>query len=815
MIKTRTRKILRDILSRKFRTLMVSTSIFVGVLGVVALFTTRDLLISTLENDIQLEKLAMIKVMVTAPNDVELDNDAYVATLNQETELGQSLPALDGVETVEGTALFSVAFKKPGAESYEDGYLSAYSVPLQDRQLEPMTLTDGTWPVAAQNQIALEKRMAKEFGYHVGDTIVLRTVSAAGLSEAEYTVTGLVYHAYFDNDVMPEERLYVQFPDVENIVGVSGYNGFAVRYATFAQAEANFKAFQQVINEQTPYFPVYALMEDPAESRAISNTENTGNVLSMLAMVTMIVAGFLVVNVVNSIVVEQKRQIGVMKSMGATGLDNFRMYAGIALMYGVIGMIPGVLLGFPAGYALAKVTAPLLPVLIESFELAPFVPAIVIGVLMGTLMPLLAALLPVLLGTRVTILEAMSDFGISARFGRGIVSRLIGRLPLPVTMRQAFANIYQKKGRLLMTLITLTLAAGAFMGVAAVFMSLGNKLTEIYETYNTDLAVNVIAPDDYDYAAVGALIADELPDLDGVYPIYAAGIDIVLDEDATVVADDGVYWVWTTGFNPAERTIQPHLKSGAGWQSDPERGGVVITSLVADAIGKGVGDVITLRLDDRTLDVEIIGLDEFPSNDNAFMQLSDVMALADATRPNLYWVRFADDISGADVDRQSGVLREGLLRHGIIASFNNIRAQQEENVRLVTTIAMVFNIASLVMAAVGAIGLLTMLFISVFERQREIGVMRSVGASSGTVALQFLTEGVLIGMVAWVIGLPVSYLLGNVLTRMLPVSDFGFKYPPLAAGIGAAGMAVIATLASLWPSLSAARRTVSDILRYQ
>lgn len=44
---------------------------------------------------------------------------------------------------------------------------------------------------------------------------------------------------------------------------------------------------------------------------------------------------------------------------------------------------------------------------------------------------------------------------------------------------------------------------------------------------------------------------------------------------------------------------------------------------------------------------------------------------------------------------------------------------------------------------------------------------------------------------------------------------FEFSYPLWVLGLGLAGMIVIASIASLWPSLSAARRTVSDILRYQ
>mgnify|MGYP006961788704 CR=1 FL=1 len=52
-------------------------------------------------------------------------------------------------------------------------------------------------------------------------------------------------------------------------------------------------------------------------------------------------------------------------------------------------------------------------------------------------------------------------------------------------------------------------------------------------------------------------------------------------------------------------------------------------------------------------------------------------------------------------------------------------------------------------AAVGALGLLTSLSMSVFERQKEIGVMRSVGASNGAIMELVIVEGVLTGVLSW------------------------------------------------------------------
>ena len=129
---------------------------------------------------------------------------------------------------------------------------------------------------------------------------------------------------------------------------------------------------------------------------------------------------------------------------------------------------------------------------------------------------------------------------------------------------------------------------------------------------------------------------------------------------------------------------------------------------------------------------------------------------------------------------------------------------------------MVLNTAAALIAAVGMIGLLSSLSMSVFERQKEIGVMRSVGATSYTIVFLFLVEGLIVGLIAWLIGIPFSYALNRTLIYQFHFENaIGSNYPPLTLLLGLGGMLVIATAASLWPSITAARKTVSDILRYQ
>lgn len=94
--------------------------------------------------------------------------------------------------------------------------------------------------------------------------------------------------------------------------------------------------------------------------------------------------------------------------------------------------------------------------------------------------------------------------------------------------------------------------------------------------------------------------------------------------------------------------------------------------------------------------------------------------------------------------------------------------------------------------------------------------MRSIGATSWAVATQFLFEGLVVGIVSWLLAIPLSFLIREGLLVALPFADvFEIAYPPMTLGVGLVGMLVLVTVASLWPSLSAARKTVSDILRYQ
>ena len=535
--------------------------------------------------------------------------------------------------------------------------------------------------------------------------------------------------------------------------------------------------------------------------------------MSALGVIAMVVSGLLIVNIINSIVGEQKRQIGVMKSLGATRWDNFVIYVGIAMTYGVIGMIPGVIAGSYLGVLMAQALDEVMGTFIEGFALSTS--GILTGVVMGLAVPFVAAIVPVFLGTRVTILQAMTDVGISGNYGKGIWARAINAAPLPTNTKQAITNVTRKKGRLVLTWLTLTLAVAGFMGIFAMFASTNEEISGIFDTFGYE--VGVVPNERQDFDQVRALILGGVTGIEAVDP----GVGLAVELEGYVNPDFETGQLDMIGFDPETDSLNLDIEAGTAWRDDPRREGIVLSRGVADQIGKDDGDTVVLVAQGQSAEFEIIGIASFPF-DQGYMEWQALARLVGSTlasgdpAPTQLLVQMTRAVpSVEEVDAIIDAIDAILISNGISVAQVNLVEVAEEFTKLIALFGLIFESAAIVMAAVGAIGLLSTLSMSVFERQREIGVMRSVGASSFTVAGQFLTEGMLVGISAWIVAAPLSYLLFLGLLSSLGLTIEGIVYEPIALVIGLIGLIVITALASLGPSLGAARRTVSAILRYQ
>ncbi len=970
MFRTRVRKIVRDVMARKGRTALVSIAIFIGVTGTIALFSMRDILIGQLKQDIKENELMMAQVAVVPKEGVQLDN---IATLN----LLEKQPGVTEVQA--GMEELPVYFKtSQEAADFEDGVLQAYAVLNADgtqlidapfdteAKIEPYRLLEGgAWPAPHANELLIERRMADEYKLKVGDTLYMRVLSPSrdperngqtGTVEA-WKISGIVFDAY---GFLPKVAIYTRFDDGMYLTGLAGFNDIWLRFTDYGVAKDRTDVVVDLIARQTAYSPAFVETQDPAKNSLVTNAELFANLMSFLALIALIVSGFLVINVISSLVNEQKRQIGVMKSIGASRWDNFFMYSGIAFAYGLIGVTFGVIVGIPAGNFAAHGLSPQLNTLIEGFRTSP--DAIITGILIGLLVPVLASLIPVFNGTRVQILDAMTDLGIDAHYGSGLLARIIAKLPIPITVRQGLSNVSIKKGRLTFTVITLAVAVGAFMGIFALFESLTDGIQIFLDSWNIHAGVFPSEPRDPEQ--IIQMVEDNFGDqIQTVQPGFMQQIEF--EGYKPEIAPGGPPGIIAYGYviesdDPAFRFT---IKEGQKLTPENAQDGIILSSLLAANIHKKVGDAVVLKVPGNSRQFTIVGIADFPIEQawaawdvlallrdstidtiqsdslipmdsippeargfikymtaaqvdgyesaatgpipgtlvmgfspsvaqflqvdsgefltvgqpgivisqtmatNGGYSVGDTLKLtsltpsgtsaeypivgiftppqvmqSNAAMPGdiigMYW-KDAADLDGATVTtvplpggyfikvpQKDPSVREikDLLKNmndtftgqGVpLISFNFVDLTQQISDAFLTIQAILSAVAGLI-ALVGALGLLTTLSMSVFERQKEIGVMRSIGAGSSTVAIQFLTEGLVVGVIAWVVGIPLMILIQYALLDITGFSEtFPFKFSPTAVVIGLVGMLVVTTIASLWPSLGAARKTVSDILRYQ
>jgi len=122
-------------------------------------------------------------------------------------------------------------------------------------------------------------------------------------------------------------------------------------------------------------------------------------------------------------------------------------------------------------------------------------------------------------------------------------------------------------------------------------------------------------------------------------------------------------------------------------------------------------------------------------------------------------------------------------------------------------------------ATVGALGLMGTMSTNVLERTREIGVMRAIGASDGAVQSIVIVEGVIIGLISWLIGAALAFPMGALLSSAVGQALFSRALPYSFSSGGVIAwfviVAVLAGFASFLPAWNASRLTVREVLAYE
>jgi putative ABC transport system permease protein len=512
----------------------------------------------------------------------------------------------------------------------------------------------------------------------------------------------------------------------------------------------------------------------------------------------------------SAIMAQQVWQIGVMKTVGATLVRLLRVYLMAALFYGVAALIIAVPSGIIGAYCMAAWLLDLLNIVLDSFEVSTW--AIALQIAVGMSVPLLAGLVPVLSGACMTPREAISTHGIGVGFGAGWFDRLIGRVRrLPRPLALSLRNTFRRKVRVALTLLTLTLSGVMFTMTMSVERSLFSTLELGLDQLGNDVSVHFDRP-------------HRIERLVGV----AEGVPGVLRAEvwnrnwATLPLESGEeVAVYLQGV-PADSTMfSPQLVGGRGLVAGDTHAVVINNKLAIDE-GLDVGDEILLGIGEEEAVWTVVGIALSTNISSTDLSVPfHILAQATGTTGRGTVVRIICGNEDLVFQRQLiTALREAyeVNRLEVTGHWCSSEGRAQYRASFGTTVILLLSMATLT-AAVGSIGLMSTMSISVVERRREIGVMRAVGASSVAVAGIFVAEGVFLGLLSWLLAIPISVpgarLFSDVYGAAVMSLPLEFVYSVDGALLWLGIVVVLSALASLWPALRATRVSVREALAYE
>lgn len=788
------RKIFRDLWRSKGRTALAVLSIFIGVFAVGMVGGVSDLLPTRMVGSYRETNPAHIQIFL---NGVVSDDD--IAALTR----------LPGIAGIEGQRGLGARWRKDSAEPLRNMDLTVRA-DYEAQQFNTIKLVSGRWPTG-DDEAAIEQSSVQTFGVPTTGAITM----VIGDRERSLEITGVVE----DLGVQPpsfggDATFYVSRELAENVFGAYGYSRLGVQIPAFSDAAA-----EEVVDELKPQLekigaPIFFYQVTPPTKHPAQDTVNGVNfILGVMASLSLALGLFLVINTVNAIVAQQVPQIGVMKAIGGTTSQMLGLYLSGVLVYGLLALLVAVPLG---GLAANAVTNLLLQMLVippePGFRLSQA--AVVTQVIISLLVPLLAALWPVFSGVRITVREAISNYGIGAGFGRGLLDRVLARLRfLPRTASLTIRNTFRRKGRVALTQITLIMAGVVFIMVMSSAASFTYTIKFLTDTLGLKVLVNFQQP--YRVEEVLSVIAAQ-PNVDQVEMQLFQPSTAFVSQDAEKGED-----IFVNAFRPESTLLKLPVTSGR-WLLPEDDHAVVLNQDRATKLGVTLGDKVWISLEgDSRTEWTVVGTVFDLSNlqRNVYVPLSVYQREAGLTgRTTSAWISTTPD-DGATQLQVEKQLREVLntkgLRVGGTQTAEQIRMQNEATFGIITTMLLIM---SGLIAAVGAIGLAGTLSINVLERRREIGVMRAIGASSWTIAGLFIGEGLILGLIAWVVAIPLSIPVGQMFATVIgQVINFSvlYQFSVNGAMTWLALIIILSILGSAVPAIRATRVSVRESLAYE
>lgn len=629
----------------------------------------------------------------------------------------------------------------------------------------PFTIVTGSPP--GQGQIMLDTAQADALGVGVGDSIDVAT--SGGIERFE--VSGTLAFGEGDAGVSPYFLLFDR-TTMQRLVGASGMvDSASIRLDDGADRDV-------VLDRVRSSLPAGLAMVDRAQLIDEQNTEFgvmiglVRTALLIFAGITLFVSTFVIANTFAVLVGQQRRQVGLLRAVGASGRQAAGVVAAEALVVGIIASAAGLAGGLAVAEGIKALVA---SVTDGGFPegATQFLPrTVVVGLVLGIGVTVVSASVPALRASRVGPLEAMGDpdAGVlpSSRFGRTLrrfATATVGWMGVPGGL--GAASVARNPKRVLTTSMSMIVGLAVIAAMAVVSSSYRSTIGDV---------------------AAGGFDADVVvTGTDGVAVPYAAMVDVleldVVDAASgfgtAEVRSDGEI-VSLGGFQSAHADGVVVLELTDGRASDLAIDEVVVTTDLIESEGIAFGSTIPAEFSDGVLlDLRVVGVVEPSAIAAADLLVDEALITAHARNvdADIGAIRFAE---GVDPGAAFGAVDEALAAYPqlSVATLADHVADREAQAQQLLMLANGLLALTIVVALTGIANTVAL---SMMERRREIGLLRAVGMSRRQLRQMVRSEALVLSLVGAVIGLVAGVAIALVAVAFIPDALVGRVEVPVGS----------------------------------
>lgn len=775
------RKVVRDITRRRLRNTLTLVGIVLGVAGVVAISSTARTLVDAQR--------------LTYAGSRQADLATFAGSLSPTTaNLVERQPNVAAAETRSITfTRFSTGDRWENVRLVGIGSFSAM-------QLDVVEIVEGRFP--GRGEVAFDESTRELTPVRIGDIVAVR--ESPDVPVTYLTVVGLTRSpATLGAGLMNRATAYVPAEAVRSLTGRTGDNFLLVRVDDPERASQTAGEISRLLSKRGASLSGF----DVRDPEVFVGSRELGTLLLLLRVFSYLGAALssvLVANTLTAVMGEEMGQIGIIRSLGGRSWQVVLTYLVYAGLLGLAGTVAGWGAGMLAGRMISGYLTTLTGLQQPAFTVS--VREIGLALLVGALVTITASLLPVAGKARERIAPLLRSHGVRSDSG----SRIVTVLSRPVTRANVAAalgarNALRRPARTASTLVVVTVAVAAFIATQALSSSLATTVDELYDLYGADAWIYFQDPVSLDYAT--ALSRD--PAVTHVEPWTSAS-----GAFGAVRTD-----IW--GMPERDPLYGYRLVDGT-WFSQSNPPGAVVTSNLAATLGVRVGDERELDIGDTRELVRIVGIVDDSSTylgntatGKVFMRIADVNRLRGLGQQADIFALTLTSSEPDDVDSALAAIEERSREYGPVtySTYSDQRSSREA----IGVLTMMLNVMVVVVAVVGIAGIANTLLISIAERRREFGVLRSLGAGTRSILTVLISEGVMLATIGLIAGTIAGYPLARLLVSVTSAELFELTFHLSPASVAATfAVALLATASiSAIPGLIAARIRPIHVLRYE